>query len=168
MIAAEAAMAKVAAAAAASSPYSSFLPSMAVTPVAQSHRLRKIPSTDSKNLKTDKTAFKEYAIVSLNSIDEPAQLSVMQNQQPNGVGFGLPRGLSNIKILSKPKDPQETNGPESRQSAFATVGNGSNVNRSNLSTSQSTGSANGRANLNFVGKQQSRFSKNPSSRLQPL
>ncbi|KAG6714315.1 hypothetical protein I3842_05G198000 [Carya illinoinensis] len=159
MIAAEAAVAKVAAAAAASSPYSSFLPSMAVTPVAQSHRLRKVPSIESKNLRTDRTAFKEYAIVSSNSSDEPSQLSVMQNQQPNGVGFGLSRGPSNIKILSKPKDPQEMNGPENKavQSPFVTVGNGSNLNRTSLNGTQSTGPANGRANVNFVGKQQGRM-----------
>uniref|UniRef100_A0A6P3ZJJ5 uncharacterized protein LOC107414965 isoform X1 n=1 Tax=Ziziphus jujuba TaxID=326968 RepID=A0A6P3ZJJ5_ZIZJJ len=41
MIAATAAVAKVAAAAAASSPYSSSLPSVAVTPMAQNHRVRK-------------------------------------------------------------------------------------------------------------------------------
>ncbi|KAJ9130952.1 hypothetical protein P3X46_033916 [Hevea brasiliensis] len=50
MIAATAAVAKVAAAAAAaaSPPYSSFFPSVAVTPMAQSHRLKKVPSIDSK------------------------------------------------------------------------------------------------------------------------
>ncbi|CAK7324260.1 unnamed protein product [Dovyalis caffra] len=48
MIAATAAIAKVAAAAAASSPYSSFLPSVAVTPMAQSHRIKKVPSIESK------------------------------------------------------------------------------------------------------------------------
>uniref|UniRef100_B9IDL3 DUF7725 domain-containing protein n=1 Tax=Populus trichocarpa TaxID=3694 RepID=B9IDL3_POPTR len=50
MIAATAAVAKVAAAAAAAaSPYSSFLPSVAVTPMAQSHRLKKAPSIESKS-----------------------------------------------------------------------------------------------------------------------
>ncbi|XP_059451581.1 uncharacterized protein LOC132182347 isoform X4 [Corylus avellana] len=161
MIAAEAALAKVAAAAKASSPYTSFVPSMAVTPVAQPHRLKKVPSIESKTLHNDKTALKEYAVISPStSSDEPPQFSAMPNQQPNGVGFGLPRGLSNIKILSKSKDPREMNGPESRpmQSAFLTVGNGSNLNRSSLSNTQSTGSANGRTNLNFVGKQQGRMS----------
>ncbi|KAG2701362.1 hypothetical protein I3843_06G037200 [Carya illinoinensis] len=160
MIAAEAAVAKVAAAAAASSPYSSILPSMAVTPVAQPHRLRKVPSMEYKNLKTDKTAFKEYASISPNSTDEPSQLTLTQNQQSNGVGFGLSRGLLNMQILSKPKDPQEMNGPENRavQSTFVTVGNGANVsNRSSLNGTQRAGPANGRANLNFVGKQQGRM-----------
>ncbi|KAF5450487.1 hypothetical protein F2P56_030838 [Juglans regia] len=152
MIAAEAAVAKVAAAAAASSPHSSFLPSMAVTPVAQSHRLRKVPSIESKNLRTDRT-------VSSNSSDDPSQRAVMQNQQSNGVGFGLSRGPSNIKILSKPKDPPEMNGPENKavQSPFVPVGNGSNLNRTSLNGTQSTGPANGRASVNFVGKQQGRM-----------
>ncbi|KAM3729666.1 hypothetical protein ACB098_12G029400 [Castanea mollissima] len=143
MIAAEAAVAKVAAAAAASSPYSSFLPSVAVTPMAQSHRLKKVPSIDSKSVKTD----------------EPSQFSVVQNQQSNGVYFGLPGGLTNVKILSKSKEPREMNGPENRhvQSTFLTVGNGSNLDRSSLSGTQSMSSANGRANLNFAGKQQGRM-----------
>ncbi|GMY07603.1 hypothetical protein FCV25MIE_02842 [Fagus crenata] len=143
LIAAEAAVAKVAAAAAASSPYSSFLPSVAVTPMAQSHRLKKVPSVDSKTVKTD----------------EPSQFSAMQNQQSNGVYFGLPGGVTNVKILSKSKETRELNGPESRhvQSTFLTVGNGSNLDRSSLSSTQSVGSANGRANLNFVGKQQGRM-----------
>ncbi|XP_062147780.1 uncharacterized protein LOC133856742 isoform X2 [Alnus glutinosa] len=161
MIAAEAALAKVAAAAKASSPYTSFVPSMAVTPMAQPHRLKKVPSIESKTLQADKTALTEYAVISPStSTDEPPQFSVMPNQQPNGVGFGLPRGLSNIKILSKSRDPREMNGPENRpvQSAYLTVGNGSNLNRSSLSNTQSTGSANGRTNLNFVGKQQGRMS----------
>ncbi|KAK1554910.1 hypothetical protein Q3G72_026251 [Acer saccharum] len=68
MIAATAAYAKVAAAAAASSPYSSALPSVAVTPMAQS-RVKKVPSVDSN--------------------------SVIQNQHLNGGSFGMAGGLSN-------------------------------------------------------------------------
>ncbi|KAE9587265.1 hypothetical protein Lalb_Chr23g0271841 [Lupinus albus] len=45
-----AAVAKVAAAAAVSSPYSSYMPTVAVTPMAQSHRMKKAPSIDSKNI----------------------------------------------------------------------------------------------------------------------
>lgn len=52
MIAATAAVARVAAAAAAASPYSAGLPSVAVTPVAQTHRLKKVSYLDSKNLVT--------------------------------------------------------------------------------------------------------------------
>lgn len=50
MIAATAAVAKVAAAVAASSPYSSSLPSVAVTPMAQNHRGKKVPFIDPKNV----------------------------------------------------------------------------------------------------------------------
>ncbi|OAY59564.1 uncharacterized protein LOC110625778 isoform X2 [Manihot esculenta] len=110
MIAATAAVAKVAAAAAASHPYSSFLPSVAVTPMAQSHRLKKVPSIDSKQL--------------------------------NGVSFGNAGGVSNVKILSKPKESQEMNGPD--------------FDRSSISSNQSKGSLHGRSNLNFAGKQQGR------------
>ncbi|GFY84032.1 hypothetical protein Acr_03g0008060 [Actinidia rufa] len=60
IIAATAAVAKVAAAAkTASSPYSSLLPSVAVTPVAQSNRLKRAPSMDSNSVKSDKTISKE-------------------------------------------------------------------------------------------------------------
>ncbi|KAJ6294776.1 hypothetical protein OIU76_022788 [Salix suchowensis] len=77
MIAATAAVAKVAAAAAAS-PCSSFLPSVAVTPMAQSHRLKKAPSIESKS--------------------------------SNGVNFGVAKGISNVKILSKSKDSHDRAG----------------------------------------------------------
>lgn len=116
MIAATAAVAKVAAAAAASSPYSSFLPSMAVTPMAQAHRLKKVPSIDSKH--------------------------------PNGVSFGVAGGISNVKILSKPKDSQELNG--------------SDFHRSSVTSTQSKGSIHGMPNSNFVGKHQGRYSLNNS------
>lgn len=115
MIAATAAVAKVAAAAAASSPYSSFLPSVAVTPMAQS-RLKKVPSIDSN--------------------------SMIPNQHLNGVSFGMAGGLSNVKILSKPREPFELNG--------------ANFERSGVISTQSKSSTQGRTNPNFVGKQQSR------------
>ncbi|XP_044492610.1 uncharacterized protein LOC123216261 isoform X2 [Mangifera indica] len=111
MIAATAALAKVAAAAAASSPYSSFLPSVAVTPVA---RPKKVPSSDSS--------------------------SVTQNQHLNGVNFGMAGGLSNIKILTKSRDPFELNGAD--------------FERSSMISNQNKGSTQGRSN--FVGKQQGR------------
>ncbi|XP_065863107.1 uncharacterized protein [Euphorbia lathyris] len=113
MIAATAAVAKVAAAAAASSPYSSFLPSVAVTPMSQSHRLKKVPSIDSKHT--------------------------------NGVNYSATGGMSNLKILSKPKDSQEPSGPE--------------FDRSSVSSSQSSkGLIYGRSNSNFIKKQQGRTS----------
>ncbi|KAL5737025.1 hypothetical protein ACOSQ2_031813 [Xanthoceras sorbifolium] len=115
MIAATAAYAKVAAAAAASSPYSSPLPSVAVTPMAQS-RLKKVPSIDSN--------------------------SVIQNQHLNGVSFGMAGGLSNVKILSKSRDPFQVNG--------------ANFERSSVINTQSKGSTQGKPNTNLVGKQQGR------------
>ncbi|KAJ4835902.1 hypothetical protein Tsubulata_006162 [Turnera subulata] len=109
-ISATAAVAKVAAAAA-SSTYSSFLPSMAVTPIAQSHRLKKTQSSEIKH--------------------------------PNGVTLGVAGGISNVKILSKSKEAQELNGSDS--------------DRSSVTSSQSKGSIHGMPNSNF-GKQQARTS----------
>ncbi|KAJ6418886.1 hypothetical protein OIU84_002123 [Salix udensis] len=110
MIAATSAVAKVAAAAAASSPYSSFLPSVAVTPMAQSHRFKEVPSIESKF--------------------------------SNGVNLGAAGGISNVKVLSKSKDYQELNGPDS--------------DRSSVSSTQSKGSLHGMSNSIYTGKQQSR------------
>ncbi|KAJ6748686.1 hypothetical protein OIU79_029731 [Salix purpurea] len=110
MIAATSAVAKVAAAAAASSPYSSFLPSVAVTPMAQSHRFKEVPSIESKF--------------------------------SNGVNLGAAGGISNVKVLSKSKDYQELNGPDS--------------DRSSVSSTQSKGSLHGMSNSIYTGKQQSK------------
>ncbi|CAL5405457.1 unnamed protein product [Camellia sinensis] len=138
IIAATAAVAKVAAAAkTASSPYSSLLPSVAVTPMAQSHRLKRAPSIDSSR--------------PASATDNHSQLSV-QNQHSNGVHLNA-GGISNIKILSKPKDPLELNGAESRpgqSSGLVAVGNGANPDRSGLGNSLSKG----RSSANFVGKLQ--------------
>ncbi|CAI0452645.1 unnamed protein product [Linum tenue] len=117
MIAATAAVAKVAAAAASSTPYSSFLPTMSLTPMAQSHRAKKLPSTDSNHL--------------------------------NGVSFGVPGGMSNVKILSKSKDnTRDTN-------VGANVGG----------SGQSKVSTHVKPNSSFVGNQQGRVAGNvPTSR----
>ncbi|KAI4307045.1 hypothetical protein L6164_030276 [Bauhinia variegata] len=161
MVAATAAVAKVAAAAAAaSSPYSSYLPTVAVTPMAQSNRVKKVPSIDSKNVKADKTALiKEYTVVSSNATDDPLKLSVMQHQQSNGVSFNVKGGPSNVKILSKSKDSQELDGAESRavqSSIHLSVGNGGSLDRSNISGIHNTGSANGRLSSSYAGKHQTR------------
>ncbi|KAF7816640.1 uncharacterized protein G2W53_030609 [Senna tora] len=79
MVVATAAAAKFAEAAASSSPYSSYLSTVSVTPVAQSHRLKKVHSIDSKNVKTDKS-FKDPR----NMTDEP-----LKHQQINGVCFSV-------------------------------------------------------------------------------
>ncbi|XP_017421937.1 uncharacterized protein LOC108331634 isoform X2 [Vigna angularis] len=145
MVAATAAVAKVAAAAAASTPYSSYMSTVAVTPMAQSHRMKKVPSIDSKNIKSDK-ALEEYAVISSNLGDDPLKLSVMQHQQSNGPSFSVAGGLSNVKILSKSKDSREMDGPESR--VVQSVGNGGSA--------QISGSANGRLVSSFTSKQQTR------------
>ncbi|KAI5405439.1 uncharacterized protein LOC127081462 isoform X2 [Lathyrus oleraceus] len=140
MVAATAAVAKVAAAAAASSPYSSYMPTVAVTPMAQSHRLKKSPSTDSKMIKTEK-ALLEYMG------DDPSKLPVNQYQQSNGAHLSIAGGLSNVKILSKPKDSREMNGPENsvvQPSAQLTVGNGGSLDRPSMMSPQNSGPANGR------------------------
>ncbi|CAI8598582.1 unnamed protein product [Vicia faba] len=138
IIAATAAVAKVAAAAAASSPYSSYMPTVAVTPMAQSHRLKKSPSTDSKMIKTEK-ALQEYTVISSNMSDDPSKLPVNQYQQTNGAHFSIAGGLSNVKILSKPKDPREMNGPENsmvQPSAQLSVGNGGSLDRPSTISAQ--------------------------------
>ncbi|XP_022722881.1 uncharacterized protein LOC111279993 isoform X4 [Durio zibethinus] len=143
MIAATAAVAKVAAAAAVSSPHSSFLPSVAVTPMAQPNRLKKVlPSIDSIHVKNENGVFKEYAAISKNAADDHSQLLVMQNQHPNGICFGVTGGLSNVKILSKSKDPTEING--------------ANFERLSVTSVESKASGHGRSNSDFVGKQQGR------------
>ncbi|CAL0327510.1 unnamed protein product [Lupinus luteus] len=152
-----AAVAKVAAAAAASSPYSSYMPTVSVTPMAQSHRLKKAPSIDSKNIKADKS-LQEYAVNSSNIGEEPLKLAVMQPQQSNGV-FSVAGGLSNVKILSKSKDTREMNDPQSRtvhSSVQLHVGNGGSMDRSSMSNAQNPVSANGRVVQSFALKPQSR------------
>lgn len=108
MIAATAAVAKVAAAAAASSPYSSYMPTVAVTPMAQSHRLKKSPSTDS-----------------------------------NGACFSVAGGLTNVKILSKPKDSPENSYVQ--PSAQLSVGNGGSLDRLSMISAQNSVPVNGRS-----------------------
>ncbi|KAF5731283.1 hypothetical protein HS088_TW19G00890 [Tripterygium wilfordii] len=144
MIAATAAVAKVAAAAAAAFPYSSYLPSVAVTPMAQP-RMKKVPSVDSKHVNEEKTGFKEYVVnpPPTTTADNHSQLSVMQNQHLNGVSFGVSEGVSKVKILSKSKDHLQMNGPD--------------FDRSSVIATQIKGSNHGRSNPNFVGKQQSRI-----------
>ncbi|KAL7003676.1 hypothetical protein U1Q18_004825 [Sarracenia purpurea var. burkii] len=161
IIAATAAVAKVAAAAAktAASPYSSLLPSVAVTPMAQSHRLKRAPSIDPNSMKSDKIVFKDYAASSPGNANDsnPLQISV-PNHHSNGVCLNA-EGISNIRILSKPKAPLELNGTESRpgQSSVLMTGvDGANPERSSFGGSLSKGSNHARPNGNFVGKQSGR------------
>ncbi|XP_042504946.1 uncharacterized protein LOC122081762 isoform X2 [Macadamia integrifolia] len=159
IISATAAVAKVAAAAAVSAPYSSLLPSVAVTPMAQTHRLKKVPSIDAKPVKVVST---ETTITTPGDVsDKLSQYSAMQNQHSNGVCFNIVQGLSNVKILSKPKDVQESNGFQSgiragHSSVHSSVGNGANPDRTGLASFPNKGSSNGRHGTNFEGKQQGR------------
>ncbi|KAK4277620.1 hypothetical protein QN277_015592 [Acacia crassicarpa] len=158
MVAATAAVAKVAAAAAVSSPHSSYLSTVAVTPMAQSHRLKKAPSIDSKNVKTDNTV-KDYVVISQNTSDGPLKIPAMQHQQSNGMCFSVTGGLSNVKILSKSKDSHLMDDSENRpvqSSVHLTVGNGVSLDRSSMASAQNAGSANGRLATGFSGKLQTR------------
>lgn len=124
IISATAAVAKVAAAAAASAPHSSFLPSVAVTPIAQSYRLKKVPSIESEHVK-------------IGSAKPSLGASSAQIRASNGV-----HGPENAKLLGKPKDPKELNG------VHMAVGNGG------MPILQTKGSSNGRNGSSFAGKQQ--------------
>ncbi|KAK9672376.1 hypothetical protein RND81_12G096800 [Saponaria officinalis] len=95
IIAATAAVAKVAAAAAASSPYLSPFPSVALTPMADSGRVRRIPSMESRPARNP-----------INSSNP----SAMHGHYSNGSTFNVGGNVSNVKILSKSKDPSEFNG----------------------------------------------------------
>ncbi|XP_051142372.1 uncharacterized protein LOC127259233 isoform X2 [Andrographis paniculata] len=157
-IAAKAAVAKVAAAAAAAMPtlFSSSMASVALTPLAQSHRLKKVSSLDSASVNSDKASYNELAVPrSSNSVSHPSFLEI-QNQNFSGDPFRVAGGIPNVKILSKTKDVAESNGTEARPSrtSMLTVGNGVNTNRNEFS--QSKGPSHGRHGSNLVGKQQSR------------
>ncbi|KZV31010.1 cingulin [Dorcoceras hygrometricum] len=130
IIAATAAVAKVAAAAAAApSSYSSFLPSVTVTPMAQSHRLRKISSLDSSSVNVDKGS-----LIS-------SQLSVLPSQNVNGTTFNISSGVSNVKILSKPKDRVERNHSESKPGRSVPVENGTNSDKNDFFQSKGASQA---------------------------
>ncbi|XP_054788775.1 uncharacterized protein LOC129294428 isoform X2 [Prosopis cineraria] len=154
MVVATAAVAKVAAAAASSSSsYSSYLPTVAVTPMAQSHRLKKGPSIDPKNVKTD-ISVKDFAVISSNPTDE-----ALKHQQTNGVSVSVTRGLANAKILSKSKDSQNVDGPENwsvLSSVLSTGGNRGSLDRSSVSSAQNSGPPNGRTTMFSAVKQQTR------------
>ncbi|KAK4436189.1 hypothetical protein Salat_0782600 [Sesamum alatum] len=159
IIAATAAVAKVAAAAAAApTSYPSLLPSVALTPMAQSHRLKKTPSLESSSVNADKASFTEFAgPTPLNVVDHPSQFSPVQSQNMNGGFFHVAGGTSNVKILSKAKDHLEMNGPESKlgRSALLPVGNGTNSDKTDFP--QSKGASHGRPGVGSVGKQHSRI-----------
>lgn len=154
IISATTAAAKVAAAA--SAPYSSSLPSVAVTPVAQPYRLKKVPTADANSGKTSLSS--EGAAAGKPADVRPSQLSTIQDKHSNGVGLNIAQGISNVKILSKPKDIQEPNGFSSEtrpghSSVHMTIANGANP---GVAILHNKGSSNGRHRTNLGGKQQGR------------
>ncbi|GMH28082.1 hypothetical protein Nepgr_029925 [Nepenthes gracilis] len=105
IIAATAAVAKVAAAAAAPSPYLSVFPSAAVTPIAQANRLKKVPSVEPKpagkaadSLSNVKILMKSKDSLELNGSESRPGPPSIRNASENGAhsdNFGL--GNSQIK-----------------------------------------------------------------------
>ncbi|KAG1360627.1 hypothetical protein COCNU_09G000900 [Cocos nucifera] len=161
IISATTAVAKVAAAAASSAPCSSLLPSVAVTPVAQSSRQKKLLSVDSRM--ANNVSFMEGAALTNlgDSYDKHSEISKVHDQQSNGVSFNIIQGLSDVKISSKSKNLQELNGLSSEMrsgpsSIHITVGNGTNLEGTSLSSAQNKGLSNGRHGLGW--KQQGRSS----------
>nr|GMC62889.1 uncharacterized protein LOC109150067 isoform X2 [Ipomoea batatas]GMC64694.1 uncharacterized protein LOC109150067 isoform X2 [Ipomoea batatas] len=151
IIAATAAAAKVAAAAAATSSYPSRLPSVAVTPMAQPQRL-KTSSLEPASGKVEKVA------------DNISQFRAMQNQHSNGASpFNVTGGISNVKILMKPKNPTELNasGAKAAPSVQFSLSNGINSDKNDLTSSPGKGS--GGPGPSLVGKQQDRIIGFPSS-----
>ncbi|WOL05237.1 hypothetical protein Cni_G13964 [Canna indica] len=161
IISATAAFAKVAAAAAVPALYSSLLPSVAVTPVAQANRQKKIQSIESKAVNS--MPFTDGAALTIagDSSDKPTQILTRQNEQQNGVRFNIVQGLSDVTISNKLKNVQEANCLPSEikpghSSVYFAVGNAANPDRVSLSPSQNKGMSNGRPS--FGGKQQGRTS----------
>ncbi|KAL9164317.1 hypothetical protein ABFS82_06G097600 [Erythranthe guttata] len=150
IIAATAAVAKVAAAAAAApTSYSSLLPSVAVTPMSQSHRLKKAPSLETSSVDSDRVSFNEF------TGPRPMNMENRPSQFPNGSSFNVAGGTtSNVKILSKAN--MELNGSEIRvgRSTLLPIGNATNSERSDFS--QTKGASHGRPRGSSVGKQQNR------------
>ncbi|KAL2558812.1 hypothetical protein Fot_03551 [Forsythia ovata] len=160
ILAATAAVAKVAAAAAAAPPlYPSPLPSVAVTPMAQSHRL-KVSSLEFTSANADKTNFNEIAASRPSHIaGNPSKFSPIRNQNMNGASFSVAGGVSNIKILSKPKVHIELN--ESENPELLTVGNRINTDKNGVS--QRKGASHGKPGVSLLGKQQGRATGAASS-----
>lgn len=155
IIAATAAVAKVAAAAAAAPlSYSSLLPSVAVTPMAQSHRLKKASPLDSSYVNAEKGSFSEFGGPRpLNVDDHSSQFSAVQSQNINNGSIRVPGGTSNVKILSKAKDHMELNGNETGlgRPTLQPVGN-----RDKTEFSQGKSGSHGRPGMSSVGKHHNR------------
>ncbi|XP_022995577.1 uncharacterized protein LOC111491065 isoform X9 [Cucurbita maxima] len=154
-IAATAAFAKVAAAAAASSHYSSYLPSVAMTPMAHTNRSKRIISTDSKNMKAEKTS-----VLTTNMAKDSPQGTLMKNQPKNGFHSAAGGGLLNVKLFTRSKDSRELNVSEAKpreSSMFLEFENGAAHDRTSSGSNESLPSTDGRSSVNFSGKHQGRM-----------
>ncbi|URE49729.1 hypothetical protein MUK42_31976 [Musa troglodytarum] len=157
IISATTAVAKVAAATASSAPYTSLLPSVAVTPVSQVNRQKKVQSIESKTANTMPYADGAAVINAGDSSDKRTQILMRQDEQPNGVRLNIIQGLSDVTVSSKSKNIQEANGSQSEiksghSSLYFKVGNAANLDRTGLSPPQNKGLTNGRHS--YGGKQQ--------------
>ncbi|KAL9254842.1 hypothetical protein AKJ16_DCAP11311 [Drosera capensis] len=151
IIAATTAVAKVAAAAAASSPYPSSFSAVAVTPMAQANRLKKVASVEARVMPTSSFG--------------PSHFSAMQGHS-NGAGHNIPGGHANVKILSKSQDSLELNGvrrPGQSSVPLNIHENGASSDRSGLNNSLPKASYNARASVNFATRQQRRTAAVPSA-----
>lgn len=159
IISATAAVAKVAAAASAfSAPYTSLLPSVAVTPVAQVNRQKMSQSVESKAASSVPYADDTAVGNAGTQCDSRNQISTRQDVHPNDVRSNIVQGLSDLSIFNKLKSVQEANdGLPSEiklgnSSVDSAVGNTSNHDRNIL---QNKGMGNGKRS--FGGKQQGRY-----------
>ncbi|URE49722.1 hypothetical protein MUK42_31976 [Musa troglodytarum] len=137
IISATTAVAKVAAATASSAPYTSLLPSVAVTPVSQVNRQKKVQSIESKTANTMPYADGAAVINAGDSSDKRTQILMRQDEQPNGVRLNIIQGLSDVTVSSKSKNIQEANGSQSEiksghSSLYFKVGNAANLDRTGL------------------------------------
>ncbi|KAK4769450.1 hypothetical protein SAY86_027600 [Trapa natans] len=135
MIAAVAAVAKVSGAAAAPALHSSALSSVVVTPMAQSYRPKNGPSTVVNN-------------IGPTSAQGHLQLLPAQNPHPSAIGSAVG---SNVKILSKSKNPPDPNGLGIQS---ASINGRANIDSAGLGK----GVTNGKHISNFIGKPPSRMS----------
>ncbi|XP_065027703.1 uncharacterized protein LOC135582254 isoform X5 [Musa acuminata AAA Group] len=161
IISATAAVAKVAAATASSAPYTSLLPSVAVTPVSQVNRQKKVQSIESKTANTMPYADGAAVINAGETSNKRTQILMRQDEQPNGVRLNIIQGLSDVTVSSKSNNIQEANGSQSEiksghSSLYFKVGNTANLDRTGLSPPQNKGLTNGRHS--FGGKQLGRSS----------
>lgn len=130
IISATAAVAKVAAAAASYTTYSSMFPSVAVTPISQANRHKKAFSNDSKCINTS-SFLKDVAVNNTgNSFDKYSQVRVTHSQQNNGLSINVVQGLADISLSSTmssgEKNDSASNTPPDQLNVSHLTGNDSN------------------------------------------